>query len=448
MSMPEIYHRARTLLFAALFLPAAASAQLQGVYVANQGNFSDNNGSVTYYDVQAGKATPVLRNFGTLVQGLLLHEGRGYVASNTSDAIDVFDAVTHARIAQIEDVPSPRYLAVVGAGRTYVSNLFSGTVTILDLAGRRVTGTIQVGSNPEDIAVTGTRAYVANSGFGEDTTLTVIDTETDAVLATVPLGCDGPRHLEVDSDDEVWAFCTGRVIYDANWNIVGTTSGTAVILEGATGEIRKRIPLDGIVGAASFGQDSYHAAASREIFLIKGTEVLVFDTNENVLKETIHLSGTEEVGAIAYDAAAQHLYAGRIPGYDRAGFVSIHRRDGTEIGRFETGVAPAGLVLMESASGTSAAAAAELPRQLRLLPNYPNPFNPATTIPFEITSAGPATIKIYDLTGSEIAVLLESHLQPGRYEASWDAAGLPGGVYVVRLTSGVHSASRRIILLK
>ena len=435
-----------------LFLSAVPSAaqQTTGVYVANQGNFSDNNGSVTFYDPATGEAAEVLADFGTLVQSITLFEGKGYVMSNTSGAVEVLDLSTQQRIAQIAAVSSPRYMTVADASKAYVSNLFDGTVTMINLTDRLVLGTVAVGMNPEDLAVVGARVYVANSGFGKDSTLTVIDAQTDTVLATIDLGCDGPRHLEVDAEGEVWAFCIGNTIYNDDFTqIIAQTNGAVVVLNGATGEIVTRFDLDFQVGASSLGQDTYFAAASDEVFLVHGTDLLVFDTATNTQQDTITLSGEEGVGGVAYDAAAQRLYAARIIDFTTTGFVSVHSRDGQEVTRFEAGIAPAHIALLQTGVDTAVEqTAAAVPERFGLHANYPNPFNPTTRLPFDVTQTGPVTLTIYDAQGRLVATLVDAPMTPGRYEAVWDAGLLPSGIYLGRLETPGRVSTRRLVLLK
>ncbi|MDX1545425.1 MAG: hypothetical protein R3247_00465 [Rhodothermales bacterium] len=321
-----------------------------GVFVANQGNFSDNNGSVTLYLPETGQTLTVLDDVGTLVQSLTLTDDRAYVLSNTADAVEILDMDLEPteRIGRISGVPSPRYLAEVAPNKAYVSNLFAGTVTVVDLGARRVTGTIPVGANPEDIAVIDGRAYVANSGFGAGTTLTVIDVATDAATGTVDVGCDGPRHLEADREGELWVVCTGKTVYNDDFTeIIEQTHGAVVVLDGATGAGVARFALGAQAGAASFGQDLFYAPASGDLFAVQGTGLLVFDAATNTAAGRIDLAGEAPIGGVAYDAAAGRLYVARIPDFTTAGFVTLHDRSGAEIGRFPAGVAPGHIVLAD-----------------------------------------------------------------------------------------------------
>jgi hypothetical protein len=90
----------------------------------------------------------------------------------------------------------------------------------------------------------------------------------------------------------------------------------------------------------------------------------------------------------------------------------------------------------------------EIPAEFSLGANYPNPFNPATSIPFALPVTGHVELNIYDITGREIATLLDETLTAGNHTVTFDGAGHPSGIYIAHLTSGSFSASRKMILLK
>jgi hypothetical protein len=96
----------------------------------------------------------------------------------------------------------------------------------------------------------------------------------------------------------------------------------------------------------------------------------------------------------------------------------------------------------------AAALAAETPAQYVLEGNYPNPFNPVTTIRLALPEAGHVRLVVYDVMGREVARLLDQPMDAGPHEATWDASGLPSGVYVYRLSSGAFSETKMMTLLK
>lgn len=87
-------------------------------------------------------------------------------------------------------------------------------------------------------------------------------------------------------------------------------------------------------------------------------------------------------------------------------------------------------------------------RSFRLSNNFPNPFNPSTTISYELTNAGYVSLKIFNLLGEEVATLVDGEEYRGRYGVRWDAGNLPGGVYFYRLQSGHYSETKKLILVR
>lgn len=94
----------------------------------------------------------------------------------------------------------------------------------------------------------------------------------------------------------------------------------------------------------------------------------------------------------------------------------------------------------------------EVPVEFNLYNNYPNPFNPATTIKFDIPKSENQTLAakliVYDVTGREVAEIFSGEVRPGKYEAVWNASGLASGLYFYRLTAGEYTAIKKMVLVK
>jgi len=88
------------------------------------------------------------------------------------------------------------------------------------------------------------------------------------------------------------------------------------------------------------------------------------------------------------------------------------------------------------------------PEAYSLSQNFPNPFNPNTTIRYEIPVAGVVTIKLYDLLGREVRVLVNEHKPPGRYQVTFDAGTLASGVYYYRLDAGGFHSVKKLVLIR
>ncbi len=89
-----------------------------------------------------------------------------------------------------------------------------------------------------------------------------------------------------------------------------------------------------------------------------------------------------------------------------------------------------------------------LPFAFKLYQNYPNPFNPSTLIKYEIGSRGLVVMRVFDLLGRDVAVLVHEPKEPGVYAVVWDAVNATSGVYFVRLQAEGRVETIRATLLK
>jgi len=89
-----------------------------------------------------------------------------------------------------------------------------------------------------------------------------------------------------------------------------------------------------------------------------------------------------------------------------------------------------------------------LPHGYSISQNYPNPFNPFTTIRYSVVNDGYIVITVYDALGTEVKKLVNEKKPAGEYELTWNASGLPSGVYFYRIQAGSFSETRKMILIK
>ena len=98
--------------------------------------------------------------------------------------------------------------------------------------------------------------------------------------------------------------------------------------------------------------------------------------------------------------------------------------------------------------GVAVADAEVLPSTFALHANYPNPFNPATTIAYDLPRASQVRLAVYDMLGREVARLVDGLRAAGRHAVGFEAGDLASGVYLYRLEAGAWSQSKQLILFK
>ena len=100
------------------------------------------------------------------------------------------------------------------------------------------------------------------------------------------------------------------------------------------------------------------------------------------------------------------------------------------------------------AAGEEGSAVAAIPERFQLEPAFPNPFNPQTTIRYQLPGESWVRLSIYNLSGQEVARLEEGVQAAGSHSCQWNAAGVPSGIYLIRLSAGKENVVQRILLVK
>ncbi|MDR3668355.1 MAG: YCF48-related protein [Ignavibacteriaceae bacterium] len=88
------------------------------------------------------------------------------------------------------------------------------------------------------------------------------------------------------------------------------------------------------------------------------------------------------------------------------------------------------------------------PVSYELSQNYPNPFNPSTLIKYAIPNDGMVTLKVYDISGKEVAVLVNEDQKAGNYSVDFDAHHLSSGIYFYKIESGNYNSTKKLVLIK
>lgn len=308
------------------------SVSTAGVYVANQGNFGDGNGSVTFYSPDDGESqSAFINDLQSTVQGITISDSSLLVMANSAARVDVFSLDGPSQTAQITDMTSPRYAAVLDRETAYVTDqAFQGasSIHVLDRSGAQpeLSASIEVSGLPEGITTSGSQVFAALGAFGDTTLVAAIDAEQNTLDEEVDVGCT-PRSVAADRDGDVYVLCSN--------------SAEAVIVDAPSATVNSRLSLpDTAETAFNVGQPVSYAPSSQELYVATDSGVIRIDTESNSVEKTIQVDDTGSIGAVAYDGLRQELYVTGVPSFTERGTVSIYTRDGTKTGSFEAGIAP------------------------------------------------------------------------------------------------------------
>jgi DNA-binding beta-propeller fold protein YncE len=203
-------------------------------YISNEGAFGFGNASVSlYYPAEKKMINDAFRNAnnrrpGDVLQSISKVNTKLYLMVNASNKIEITEEKTLKELGVIQDIKMPRYL-LSSDGKTAFASSWSGGskghIVVLDLNTNKLIDSITVGKGPEKMLINpraNNNLVVCNSGgFSNDSTLSIIDTHTRKLIYTKAVA-HNPIDLVLETNG-FWVLCKGKIIYDANFNIIGHT---------------------------------------------------------------------------------------------------------------------------------------------------------------------------------------------------------------------------------
>ncbi|NOX36319.1 MAG: T9SS type A sorting domain-containing protein [Calditrichaeota bacterium] len=177
-------------------------------------------------------------------------------------------------------------------------------------------------------------------------------------------------------------------------------------------------------------------------------EDIAFDDSGNVWIATTTWDQNGLGGLVKFDGSNWTVYRKENSGLPENDVLSVTI---DKEGNRWIGTANEGLVLFrkgDAITGVPYAAEPAVPQNFVLYPNFPNPFNPTTTLAFDLPRKAPVTLTVFDILGRKVATVVDRVLKPGHYEIPFDASHLASGVYVFQLKAGPYRAARKMMVLK
>jgi YVTN family beta-propeller protein len=306
----------------------------RGVYIINQGNFGRANSSLSYYDLVSFHVyndvfTAVNgKNLGDVAQAMTIRGSFGYVVVNNSQKIEIIDLATNLNTGTISTGTgsSPGPMAFVNDSLALVTDLFANALIVVNVSGRRVTGTIPVGDNPAGIAIAQGKAYVSNSGFGSGRTVSVISLQSLSVVRTLTV-TDNPSGVEITPSGAVYVVCTGA--YDFT-NPANDTPARIMVIDPFSDVVTDSIYIGGHATDIGIGIDGIGYVPST-------TEVFRVDTRVHrvtgVFKEGAYF-------AVGVEAASGDVYLADPKTFVQPGTVSVFAPNGQLRTQFDVGLIP------------------------------------------------------------------------------------------------------------
>ncbi len=326
--------------------PASSSMQdqtvtpsLRGAFIVNEGNYSHGNASLSYYNADSLKLTNGVYNLvnheslGDIANFMVIKDSLGFIVINNSDKIDIININTFKKVKSIS-LPagsSPREMAVLENNRGYVTNLYKNSISVLDLSKGAVTGSIDVGPNPEGIIATGNNIYVANSGLGNGNTVSVISGANGKLVKTIQVG-DNPQGVALDAEGRIQVLCGGAYGSDFMSPDDDTPGGIWIINPGTN------TLSDSLVLQNGLHPSELTLSGTGKGYFIYDGAIVEYDTQAMEIRNSALIKGNfYHVRVNAYSGELFVLDSGN---YADPGTLLIYDSDGTLKNQYEVGIIP------------------------------------------------------------------------------------------------------------
>ncbi len=309
--------------------PTPVPAVVKAVYILNEGDFSDATGArLTLYDTQKDSVyTNIFESanggahLGNVGDDMRFYNGRAYIVMSGSKNLVVMNLTTHRKEAEMTFPGSATHDLVIDSVRNkiFVTRLFSRSLFVLNLSTLAIQDSISVGANPQGMVIANGKLFVCNSGYGSDSTVSVINQSTNQLITTVKLA-HGPTNAAVAADGKVWVACTGNAF------ATPATKGKIFIIDPATNLVADSISFaDNLWGTISIGSDGFAYVIGITPSSFNGGPVHKISTATKAVVLN-YVPGT--FYGLAFDDVAREVYAADVRNFSGNGEVKIYTTAG------------------------------------------------------------------------------------------------------------------------
>lgn len=319
------------------------------VFIVNEGGFGNINGSISAFNSYTkNMVNDIFKNvnqrpLGDIVQSMKFSGNKGFIVVNVSSTVEVVNRNTFISEGTINGFASPRYFLPVSANKAYVSDWSDNNIKIIDINALSIAGSIPTGTGPEQMLLSNNKVFVTNvGGFGIDSTVTVIDANTDAVIATLNVGLN-PNSIELDANGKLWVLCSG-------WYGPDFTGGTA---DDIAGKLLQINPVTNDIEAEYMMQQFDHPIklainnSKNELFYLMGVSgyegaVYKFKIDDSTLPTTPLIN--KNFYGLGINPSDNDIYCGYSPVFGQSGYMFRFLNNGTLKDSLQVGIGPNGFI--------------------------------------------------------------------------------------------------------
>jgi YVTN family beta-propeller protein len=319
-----------------------------GVVITNEGSLNSNTGSVSYYNPNTDSVyndifeTANNRPLGDIVQSFSVTSDKGFIVVNNSQKVEVVQ-LNNFKSTGVIIASYPRYFISINNEKGYLTNgAYPGQVLVINTSTLKITDTLSVGNQPEHLLLVGSKVFVANGNWGNDSTISVIDAKTDKVLKTIAVG-DGASNLTSGSDNVVWILCQGKKVYNTDYTQVILETDSRLVKMDAS---NYSILSSRVIGVKGDACNPYLLASDKtgNIYYVEADGVHKVTGSSSAIEDKLLIPWDNSSGFAIYgmnvDPKSSNIYLLEPKGFSSAGKFHIYDGTGKHLHIFDVGIGP------------------------------------------------------------------------------------------------------------
>ncbi|WP_225865658.1 YncE family protein [Dyadobacter aurulentus] len=330
--------------------PTPKGDYVAGVFVINEGNFSQNNGTISYF---TREQTTAEADVFSKVNGSTLKGGvQGYAAIGEHgvilvdnftagmDKVEFVNSNTFQHLGTIgsPDIENPREVVLAGT-KAYVScwgniagnNYSQGYIAVIDLNTKKVNKKINISGGPENLVFAGGKLFAGTVSYGGGKTLTVIDAATETIVKSITLDA-AATPIGLDANGKLWVGAGLKALrVDPGSYAVETTLTIGSDASKSAGNFAFTTDLRSIIFTLSYFDANFDPKGETYKFGIGDSQI---NLATPLIKRVF--------SGLSIDPSQGLIYAGVTPSYAQAGYAVRYRSDGSLVDSIKVNVAPTG----------------------------------------------------------------------------------------------------------
>ncbi len=306
------------------------------LFVVNEGNFMYGNASLTSYDTLSRVTENDLfyrvngLPLGDVAESMNIWKSKGYIVVNNSGKIYVFDVGSGKYTGKITGFTSPRFIHFINDQKAYVSDLYAGKISIVNLTTNMITGSIPCPSHlsTEEMVQYGNLVFV--SCWSGDKTVLVIDTTKDQIVAEIATG-DQPCGMAIDRFNKIWVLCQSQA---------GNNNKNQAVLQRIDPD-NKKIDRSLIFPVNANPVKLVIDGQGENLLFLLNNEVYKFQVQADQLPEKPVISIQSKLSyGLGIDPHNGNIYVGDALDYQQSGSIKRFSSAGSLLDSFKAGIIP------------------------------------------------------------------------------------------------------------